>query len=93
MITWDERMKLEDTHSAYDASDNEAKLAQLLVGVSHKIHLDNKWTWRTTTAYNMQHLKNDIYYYGLKRVLPKVLSASHWHTKNLSRNISLVFKR
>ena len=35
-------MKLEDTHSAYDASDNEAKLAQLLVGVSHKIHLDNK---------------------------------------------------
>ena len=65
--TWDERMKLEDTHSAYDASDNEAKLAQLLVGVSHKIHLDNKWTWRTTTAYNMQHLKNDLYYYGLER--------------------------
>jgi hypothetical protein len=65
--TWDERMKLEDTHSAYDASDNDAKLAQLLVGVSHKIHLGNKWTWRTTTAYNMQHLKNDIYYYGLER--------------------------
>ena len=65
--TWDERIKLEDTHSAYDASDNDAKLAQLLVGVSHKIHLGNKWTWRTTTAYNMQHLKNDIYYYGLER--------------------------
>ena len=65
--TWDERMKLEDTHSAYDASDNDAKLAQLLAGVSHKIHLGNKWTWRTTAAYNMQHLKNDIYYYGLER--------------------------
>ena len=65
--TWDERMNLEDTHSAYDASDNDAKLAQLLAGVSHKIHLGNKWTWRTTAAYNMQHLKNDIYYYGLER--------------------------
>ena len=65
--TWDERVKLEDTHSAYDASDNDAKLAQLLAGVSHKIHLGNKWTWRTTAAYNMQHLKNDIYYYGLER--------------------------
>ncbi len=65
--SWDERMNLEDTHSAYDASDNDAKLAQLLAGVSHKIHLGNKWTWRTTAAYNMQHLKNDIYYYGLER--------------------------
>lgn len=65
--SWDERMKLEDTHSAYDASDNDAKLAQLLAGVSHRIHLGNKWTWRTTAAYNMQHLKNDIYYYGLER--------------------------
>ena len=65
--TWDERMDLEDTHSAYDTSDNEAKVIQLLAGVSHKIHLGNKWTWRTTAAYNMQHLKNDIYYYGLKR--------------------------
>lgn len=65
--SWDERVKLEDTHSAYDASDNDAKLAQFLVGVSHKIHLGNKWTWRTTAAYNMQHLKNDIYYYGLER--------------------------
>ncbi len=65
--TWDERVNLEDTHSAYDASDNDAKLTQLLAGVSHKIHLGNKWTWRTTAAYNMQHLKNDIYYYGLER--------------------------
>ena len=65
--TWDERMDLEDTHSAYDASDADAKLLQLLGGVSHKIHLGNKWTWRTTAAYNMQHLKCDMYYYGLKR--------------------------
>ena len=65
--TWDERIKLEDTHSAYDASDNDAKLVQLLAGVSHKIHLNNKWTWRTTAAYNIQHLKNDTYYYGLER--------------------------
>ena len=65
--TWDERMKLEDMHSAYDASDTDAKVMQLLGGVSHKIHLGNKWTWRTTAAYNMQHLKCDMYYYGLKR--------------------------
>ena len=35
--------------------------------MSHKIHFGNKWTWRTTVAYNMQHLKNDTYYYGLMR--------------------------
>ena len=65
--TWDERMKIEDTHSAYDATDNDAKVTQLLAGVSHKIHFGNKWTWRTTAAYNMQHLKSDIFYYGLQR--------------------------
>lgn len=64
---WDERMKIKDTHSAYDASDSDSKLAQLLAGVSHKILLGNKWTWRSTLAYNMQHLKADEYYYGLKR--------------------------
>ena len=64
---WDERMKIKDTHSAYDASDNDSKLAQLLAGVSHKILLDNKWTWRSTLAYNMQHIKDNEYYYGLKR--------------------------
>ena len=64
---WDERMKIKDTHSAYDASDSDSKLAQLLAGVSHKILLGNKWTWRSTFAYNMQHLKADEYYYGLKR--------------------------
>ena len=65
--TWDERMDLEDTHSAYDTGDNDAKLLQLLAGVSHKIHMANKWTWRTTAAYNLQHMKNDTYYYGLMR--------------------------
>lgn len=64
---WDERMKIKDTHSAYDASDNDSKLAQLLAGVSHKILLGNKWTLRSTLAYNMQHIKDNEYYYGLKR--------------------------
>ena len=64
---WDERMKIKDTHSAYDASDSDSKLAQLLAGVSHKILLGNKWTWRSTLAYNMQHIKDNEYYYGLKR--------------------------
>ena len=71
--TWDERMDIEDTHSAYDATDNDAKVMQLLGGVSHKIHFGNKWTWRTTAAYNMQHLKSDIYYYGLQRSAANVL--------------------
>lgn len=65
--SWDERVELEDMHSAYDASDNDAKMTQLLAGISHKIHFGNKWTWRTTAAYNMQHIKSDIYYYGLMR--------------------------
>ena len=65
--TWDERLAIEDTHSAYDASDCDATLLQILAGVSHKIHLGNKWTWRTTAAYNMQHINADNYYYGLQR--------------------------
>ena len=72
--TYDERMKLEDVHSAYDASDSDAKVMQLLAGVSHKIHFGNKWTWRTTVAYNMQHMKNDIYYFGLMRDAAGVLN-------------------
>ena len=65
--TYDERLKLEDVHSAYDASDNDSKLFQFLLGVSHKIHFNNKWTWRSTLAYNLQHLKTDMYYFGLDR--------------------------
>ena len=67
--TYDERVKIEDVHSAYDASDNDASLLQILAGVSHKIHLNNKWTVRTTAAYNMQHIEADNYYYGLQRDL------------------------
>lgn len=87
--TWDERMDLEDTHSAYDTSDNDAKLLQLLAGVSHKIHMANKWTWRTTAAYNLQHMKNDTYYYGLMRtngVILQPLAYEEPETKYLFSN-------
>ncbi|MBP5338205.1 MAG: TonB-dependent receptor [Prevotella sp.] len=60
----DDPLKLEDVHSVYDASDNESRLTQILAGASHKMHFGNKWTWRTTVAYNTQHLKSDMFYYG-----------------------------
>jgi hypothetical protein len=63
----DDPLKLEDVHSVYDASDNDSKLTQILAGASHKIYFNNKWTWRTTVAYNMQHLKSDMLYYGFAR--------------------------
>ena len=87
--SWDERMKLEDMHSAYDAGDADASVLQLLGGVSHKIHLGNKWTWRTTAAYNMQHLKCDMYYYGLMRtggVIDQPLAYEEPETKYLFSN-------
>ena len=65
--THDDRVELEDMHSAYDAANNDGSMTQLLAGVSHKIHLSNKWTWRTTAAYNFQHINVDNYYYGLLR--------------------------
>ena len=64
---YDDPLKLKDVHSVYDASDNDSKLTQILAGASHKIHFGNKWTWRTTVAYNMQHLKADMFYYGFAR--------------------------
>jgi hypothetical protein len=64
---YDDPLKLEDIHSVYDASDNDSKLTQILAGASHKIYFNNKWTWRTTMAYNMQHLKSDMFYYGFAR--------------------------
>ena len=73
--SYDEPYKLKDVHSAYDASDNDSKLTQILIGASHKIHFDNKWTWRTTAAYNMQHLKSDMYYFGLARDADNVLQS------------------
>ena len=65
--THTDRVKLDDMHSAYDASNNDGDMTQLLAGVSHKIYLANKWTWRTTAAYNMQHINMDVLYYGLQR--------------------------
>ncbi len=64
---YDDPLKLKDVHSVFDASDNDSKLTQILAGASHKIHFGNKWTWRTTVAYNMQHLKADMFYYGFAR--------------------------
>ncbi|MBQ9185261.1 MAG: TonB-dependent receptor [Bacteroidales bacterium] len=72
--THDTRMPLEDMHSAYDACNNDAKLLHLLFGLTHKIYFDNKWTWRTTVAYNMQHISADLYYFGLLRDANGVLS-------------------
>ncbi len=65
--THTDRVALEDMHSAYDASNYDGDMTQILAGVSHKIHLGNKWTWRTTAAYNMQHIGMDNLYYGLER--------------------------
>ena len=53
----DQEPELEDIHSIYDVSDQHFKMWNLAAGASHKIHLGNKWTWRTTLAYNMQHDK------------------------------------
>ena len=63
--SWDVELGIEDIHSIYDASDQEGSLFNAVVGASHKIHFDNKWTWRTTVAYNMQHNKVDMEYWGL----------------------------
>jgi len=64
--SWDVELGIEDIHSIYDASDQEGHLYNAFVGASHKIHFNNKWTWRTTVAYNMQHNKVDMEYWGLK---------------------------
>ena len=63
--SWDVELDIEDIHSIYDASDQEGSLYNALLGASHKIHFDNKWTWRTTAAYNMQHNNVDMEYWGL----------------------------
>ena len=72
--THTDRVKLKDMHSAYDASNNDGDMMQILAGVSHKIHLGNKWTWRITAAYNMQHISMDNLYYGLQRDANGVLT-------------------
>ena len=58
----DQVPELEDVHSIYDVSDQHFKMWNLVAGASHKIHLGNKWTWRTTLAYNMQHDNLDTGY-------------------------------
>ena len=63
--SWDVELDIEDIHSIYDASDQDGSLYNAVVGASHKIHFDNKWTWRTTAAYNLQHNKADMEYWGL----------------------------
>ena len=62
---WDVQLDLEDIHSIYDASNLQGRLYNAVVGASHKIYFDNKWTWRSTIAYNMQHSKSDMEYWGL----------------------------
>jgi hypothetical protein len=64
---WDVELDIEDIHSIYDATSQDGKLFNALAGISHKIHFDNKWTWRTTAAFNMQNNKADMEYWGLKR--------------------------
>ena len=58
----DQLPELDEVHSIYDVSDDHFNMWNFVAGASHKIHLGNKWTWRTTLAYNMQHDKLDTYY-------------------------------
>ena len=69
----DKALDISDIESIYDASRQEGHMWGLLGGGSHKIHLAGKWTWRTTLAYNAQHVKADISYWGLKRTAGDVL--------------------
>lgn len=63
---WDEKLKLEDVHSLFDAGNNDYGLDNLLAGVTHKIHFGKDWTWRTTAAYNMMHTYFNSFYWNLK---------------------------
>ncbi len=72
--THDERLDIDEVSSAYDASNRDAKMQQLLAGVSHRMLLPSKWTWRTTAAYNLQHIKADLRHFGLQRSPDGVIS-------------------
>ena len=65
---------IEDISTIYDASRQNGHLWGLLGGVSHRIHFSNKWTWLTTVAYNGQHIKSDIGYWGLRRTAGNVIT-------------------
>jgi len=55
---------IDDVNTIYDAIRQKGHMWGLLGGVSHKIHFDNHWTWRTTVAYNGQHVKVSNGYWG-----------------------------
>ena len=65
---------IEDISTIYDASKQKGSLYGLLGGASHRIHFGNKWTWRTTLAYNAQHVKSDIGYWDMLRDADNVLT-------------------
>lgn len=70
----DERLDLKDVRSIYDVSNVDGRLLSFLFGATHKIRFGKKWTWRTTAAYNLQHLKTDMAYWGLQRGAGNVLT-------------------
>ena len=63
--SWDVELDIKDIQTIYDASEQKGRLYNSAVGATHKIHFNNKWTWRTTLAYNMQRNKVDMEYWGL----------------------------
>lgn len=63
----DKIQDIEDIETIYDALSGDCHMFGVLGGVSHKIYFGNKWTWRTTLAYNAQHIKADDNYWGLNR--------------------------
>lgn len=71
----DNVMDIQDISTIYDASHQKGHLWSLLGGVSHKVHFARKWTWRTTMAYNGQHIKSDIGYWNLQRDRNDVLAS------------------
>jgi len=70
----DKAMNIGDISTIYDASRQKGNMWGLLTGATHKIHFNNKWTWRTTMAYNGQHIHTDIGYWGLQRNADNVLT-------------------
>ncbi len=59
----DKAIDINDIETIYDASQLDGSVWGLLGGVTHKIHFGNKWTWRTTAAYNAQHINLDLGYW------------------------------
>lgn len=70
----DKVLDIEDIHTIYDATRQKGQLWGLLGGASHKIHFADRWTWRTTMAYNAQHITVDNDYWSLRRNASDVLT-------------------